>query len=410
MVLQKLKATSLLNAIFICLLISILCSGIILLSNYNSIFQDRQLQKDNIILANESAINLMLSSAEEKQNQKIKTSVFEDGIISEMNTMPWGFYKVLQTTSYFRTDTIRKTMLIGHPIQNKTALYVTDHDRVLNVSGNIKVKGDIVVPKGVVENRHIFGGASNINIIGNKKKSEKRLPELRKNIFNVTSLETDALPLGEVLKGEDEYINDFSKPTQKLQITNSVSDQLHVKGNIILEAKGTLKIESSWKLEDVIVKAEKVIVAANFSGNIQIVAEKEVIVEDNVTLKYPSSIFINQPKDSARIRIGERSKILGGMVLSNTSYKNSLKASIVIEKNAQILGDVYCFGALELKGSVYGTVYADKVLTKTKGSVYVNLLMNAAIDNSKLPENFVRMPLFEKQNQKQLYYEIIKKL
>lgn len=408
--LQKLKATSLLNAILICLLISILCSGILLASNYNMLFQNRQLQKDNIILANESAINLMLFSSEDKQNKEIKTSIFDDGIVSEMRTMPWGFYKVLQSKSYFNTDTIQKTMLIGHPVQSKTALYVTDHDRVLNVSGNIKVKGDIEVPKGVIENRHVFGGASNINVIGKKKKSEKRLPELRKNIFNVTELETEVLSLGELLKGKDEYINDFDKPTQKLQVEGNLNDRLHLKGNIILEAKGTLKIESSWKLEDVIVKAQKVIVESNFSGNIQIVAEKEVIVEDKVTLKYPSSILINQPQDSARITIGERSKILGGIVLNNTNYKNSLKASVIVEKEAQVLGDIYCFGALELKGSVYGTVYADKVLTKTKGSVYVNLLMNAEIDNSKLPDNFVRMPLFEEQNQNQQYYEIIKKL
>ncbi len=81
-----------------------------------------------------------------------------------------------------------------------------------------------------------------------------------------------------------------------------------------------------------------------------------------------------------------------------------------IDNKATVVGTIYCYGALELKWNVYGSVYADRLYTKTKEATYTNLLMDTEIDTSKLPENFIGIPLFDTDKRHATIYETVKEL
>lgn len=408
--LKKLKASSLLQAVFVCLLIGALCFGMLLMSSYNSLFQKRILQKTQLQLTNDSAIQLMLSNISKTKEEVLQTNIFSDHIYSNMKVSDWGFYKVLSAKTYHKRDTVKKNVLVGEIIKPTTALYVSDYDRVLNVAGNVTITGDIYIPKGILEKKNIHGEKTNIKVQGIQKTSEERLPKLR-NLDTKTAIESASISTFEVIEKQQTYVRTFDKATQ-VHITNDLSflSGKTVKGNIIFQSEGTLVVRRNMKLEDVIIKAKKVVVEEGFSGNIQIIASTAVIIEDNVTLQYPSSILIQQPKDSANITIGKKSVLIGGIILNNMNHQTAQKSTLFIDDSATVVGTIYCYGVMELKGNVYGSVYADRLNTKTKEANYANLLMNAKIDISKLPENFIGIPLFDTNTEHVRTYETIKEL
>lgn len=405
---SKLKASSLLHVVFVCLLIALLCFGMILLSGYSSLFQKRNVQKIQLQLTNDAAVLSSLSKVEAIQKNPIKSSLFDDSSISVVNIRNWGFYKILTSKTIHAKDTVFKSILIGKKTTDKTALYVTDYDKELNVAGTVKIKGNIIVPKGITKDKNIIGEQTNIKINGITKPSSGKLPTLRKLPESEFLEELEMVDLQTILEKQN-YIHPFNKKTQLLKVSNSSFLQnKQLKGNIIIDCKGTFVIKDNMMLEDVIVKANTVTIESGFIGNIQIIAKKSVVLEDDVQLAYPSSILIEKPKDSSKVIIGKNSKLIGGIVLQNTNYKTAAKAKILINEDATVIGAIYCYGSLDLKGKVYGNVYTDRLITKTKETSYSNVLMNTEIDISKLPVNFIGIPLFEESLTKKQAYEIIK--
>ncbi|MGH1387346.1 hypothetical protein [Kordia sp.] len=407
---KKLKASSLLQAVFVCLLIGTLCFGMLLMSSYNSLFQKRTLQKTQLQLTNDSAIQLMLANLTKIKDGAIKTNVFSDHIHTDIKVSDWGFYKVLCAKTYHKSDTIQKNILVGEITKPTTALYVSNYDKILNVAGNVTITGNMYIPKGILEKKNMHGERTNVNIQGIQKTSEDRLPRLY-NMNTKTIFKSDSVSTIETIGKAQTYVRAFDKDTQVF-MTNDLSflEGKTIKGNIIFQSDGTVTLRRNMKLEDVIVNAKNVVVEEGFIGNVQIIASTSVIIEDKVQLKYPSSILIQEPKEAAKITIGKESMLIGGIILNNSNHKAALKSALLIDEKATVVGTVYCYGAVELKGNVYGSVYADRLNTKTNETSYANLLMNAEINISKLPESFIGIPLFDTNEAHISSYEAVKEL
>jgi len=81
---------------------------------------------------------------------------------------------------------------------------------------------------------------------------------------------------------------------------------------------------------------------------------------------------------------------------------------MAIDKDALVVGDIYCNGILELKGSVIGSVYTHKLQLETRSSKYADVILNGIIDTSGIPDNFVGLPLFANTEKKE--FEQIKNI
>jgi hypothetical protein len=408
--LKQLKASSLLHAVFVCLLIALVCFGMLLLASYNSLFQHRTLEKAQLQLTNDAVLEWQLSKDILTQEETHPISVFNDDIQTSTKILDWGFYKIISAKTYYNQDTISKSILVGKITTDKTALFVTDYDKILSIAGKVTIVGDVKVPKARFEEKNMQGEKMSIRINGITTASQGKLPTLKKINSKFTNTFNNELS-PENISNKDFYIHPFDKETAVLKIQNNhFLAGKKLKGNIIIEKYGTLVITKNMVLEDVIVKADEVKIESGFIGNLQIIAKNAVYIEENVQLSYPSSILIEASKNAANITIKKNSIVMGGIILTNATKKNAGKCLIKIDEEALIVGDIYCNGTLELHGKVYGSVYTDRLMTQLENAEYKNLLMNAEIDRSKLPDAFVGISLFGRKTEKKITYEVIKEL
>lgn len=408
--LKQLKASSLLHAVFVCLLIALVCFGMLLLASYTSLFQQNALEKTQLQLTNDAALTWQLSKDIFSEEEAQPISIFNDEVQTHIKTLNWGFYNIVSAKTYHHQDTIQKAVLVGKVATDNTALYITDYDKIQSVAGNVTIVGDVNVPKARFEEKNMQGEKTVIRINGITMNSQDKLPEIKElTSKNPTIYDTEFSIAN--LSNQTVYVHSFDKKTALLKIQDTrILVGKKLKGNIIIEKSGMFIITKNMELEDVIVKADEVKIERGFTGNLQIIAKNTVYIEQEVQLNYPSSILIENPKDAATITIDKNSVVMGGIVLQNSNRKTAEKSLITIEKDAFIIGTIYCNGTLELQGKIYGSVYTDRWMTRVENAEYKNLLMNVEIDRSKLPETFVGISLFDSKTEKQTAYEVIKEL
>ncbi len=400
------KGSSLINAIFVCVIISVFCGCFILITHYQNVLNDKLYLQEDLIGRNESVLNYFLSNSElVSYNSILEIDVFEDGITSSVEKKNWGFYDVFICKSVFKSDTISKAVLVGNTKDNTNnlALYVTDYDKPLKFSGSTQIIGDIEIPNGRSEQAYINGQRGNsINLKGQQTKSKDKLPKIDKEIhIDVSSL--PRLPLNNINK-ETVLTNEFDATTKVIDLNDiKLLKDLACKGNFILFSNNDLEIGDSVQLNDVVIMAPVVKMASGFKGNVQIIASQKVLVEEDVSLMYPSNIYIKNDADSVSVEIKKNSTLIGGIVIDGNTYNNSLDRELLIYENASVIGNVYCYGSTQLKGKIIGSIYTDRFFLRTEASNYENVILNASINKKDLPDDFIELPLFRSPSNKKKY-------
>lgn len=403
------KASSLTSAIFICLIISVFCGCLVLIHHFNILLNSKIELQNHLVNRNDSAFNYFLNNSSLLENTN-SVDVFDDKIQSYAEIKNWGFFNVLTCKSIFKTDTVYKTAMVGKRSIEKQplALYVTNYDKPLKLSGEINIIGTLKVPNGRVEYAYINNQNSNkIQIKGVQLNSEDFLPKLKTRDFN---LQLESSFPHKVLNYEETIINDFNNGTlfidyEEIRNLKNIS----LKGNIILESKSTITLRKESNLEDILVIAPRVIVENGFRGNVQIIAKSEVVIQENAYLYYPSSIYVKNEIDSVKIHINRNSKIAGGIVIDSETYKSSLKKILIIDEGAKVMGNVYCKGKTQFNGEIIGSLFTDRFFLKTNSSSYENIIFNGTINRGDLPKDFIGLPLFDNEIN-DIKYEIIKTL
>lgn len=361
---------------------------------------------EDLINRNSSSFNYLINNVENiHYNKTEEIDVFDDNIFSYLEKKNWGFYDVIISKTIFKNDTVYKTAMVGK-VSAKTdnlALYVTDYDKPLKLSGNTKIIGHIKIPNGRTEQAYINGNKGNkIKLKGGASKSKDKLPKIDKDIrIDFSNYEPI---LFNTLDKETVIINGFEKSTKLIDL-NEITRLRNVvlKGNIVLTSNSDLQIDKTAKLNDVLVIAPKVKILSGFKGNMQIIAKKTVDVGEDVLLKYPSSIYVKNNTDSVSVVMHKNSKILGGIVIDGDMYSGALKRILEIKEKAVVVGNIYCYGKTEFEGRLIGSIYTDKFNLKTASSNYENVILNGSINRDSLPENFIELPLFENTIDKKIY-------
>ncbi|MFD2561891.1 hypothetical protein [Aquimarina rubra] len=394
-----LKAGSLLYAIYVCLIIAILSGGLIYIFTINKTLATRQSVKEQLIDRCTSCFNYFLlnpKSFEKTSMQQV--DLFGDGLLCEFTKERWGMYSKLLGKAFFKKDTIDRNYIIGEVADiNPLALYLCDFGEELKISGTTKIKGNVRLPKKRYKVVNILGNqqANNPKLEGNITVSSQNLPKITspKLEYPKNTIETTLSKL----KENQPIYRGFDQQTAIVYLDKGESlDRLNIKGNFIFKSRDTVRINDTSKIEDVIIQAPKVVLEEGFEGSLQIYADKEVDIESDVKLRYPSCIVIEaSTRDyEKKIKIAEDVEIYGGIVINGSSFREKQNNFVSIDKNSLVVGDVYCNGIMELKGSIIGSLYTHKLQLETRSSKYADVILNGVIDASELPNNFVRLPLF----------------
>lgn len=402
-----LKASSLGNAIFVCLIISIFAGCLVLMSHYHNLLNQRINFREKLVNVNNASFKYYLKNLSDLQyNQTFDADIFEEDITTLIHKTKWGFYDILKCKTIFKQDTITKTALVGQQSNSKfTALYVTDYDKKLKLSGETQIMGKIKVPKGDLDEIFINGKlGNNTKIKAKKLNSDNKLPSVKTSL-QVAINDFEVLPLSYYNSGF--IINDFDSETKVIDVSEiNYLSNIFIKGNIILYSTGAITVSNTTILNDVVLITKSVILEKGFSGNLQIIAKNEVKVKENVQLKYPSSIYIKNDLQPVKVTIDSLSTIAGGIVIDGTTYNNSKQRQLIVEPSSKVYGTVYCYGKTQLQGEIIGQLYTDRFFLKTQSSEYENVILNGIINGDSLPKNFVRPIIFNTDYNNT--YEVIK--
>jgi len=408
------KAGSLLYAVYVCLLISLLTGALIFVFSLNLNISAKQNVQSELIDLCDSCLDYYLANSQNFMDYKSdKLNLFDNGQICEFGKSSWGFYTGLFVKAYFKNDTIQKNSLVGKKQgKEKLALYLSDWQKVFKVSGSTFIKGDMNLPSA---------GFKIVNILGNNQlnkpvvsgeiyRSNQLLPEIL--VPNLSELYSNGrkFTLNEFSR-KSTIFNGFMNKTLVINLGKGEQlDNITLKGNIFISSADTLYINNSTRLEEVIIKAPKIVIEEGFVGRAQFFADSEIFVNKNVILNYPSSIAIlsNSNIFNKKITVLKGSSVFGGVIVESSTFDEKEGSQIIINEGAFIMGSLFCNGKLQLKGEVLGTVHAHKLILETKSGVYDDILLNAKIDAVGLPKGFINLPLFKKLDDQ--IYGIVKTL
>ncbi|QOG02173.1 hypothetical protein [Flavobacterium sp. MDT1-60] len=400
------KAHSLLYAIYVCLIVSIICGALLYFSNlYNQLNLYYNLQEE-LYIQNQSVLNFALG------NKMVSADIEKDensGIEGSYETKPYGLLSLVLVQSYISNDTVSSVHFAGARNLDKNAVYLTNFSKSLFYSGSVKLIGNNQLPSTFIETSYINNDLNKLTAEGKITISETQLPEVNpefKKIFQ--GLKSEKTKLSDIEKPKDSlYYNSFFNTTKEIEVQSNLGNIIF-KGNFILRSGDSIRVKKNTVLEDVILIAPKITFEAGFRGTVQAFATKGIELEEKVTLNYPSVICVyNESETESKIKIKKECQITGAVVLFGNTNNLIDKNTIEIDEDGLLFGDLYCSGKLMLKSNVYGSVYTNRFFLKTAASSYDNMISNIEINTGKRPDYFISIPLF---NTQKTTYGVIKKV
>jgi len=412
----KIRSGALLSVLTISIVIVLIMTGLLVLSvSLKTSFQRSQ-RIDRLNRNAGSGLNLLLSGATFDLNEDSIIDLYENKSDSVyLHRMAWGIYDVYLVHAFSNADTIKKEAIIGNLLlsEERFALYLADHQRPLSISGETRIAGDVLIPEAGIRKANIEGQAfkGSKMVYGISKTSKQELPKLNEPIL------TD---IDELLNNSTERIysserhdffnldsidNPFNKAV--FYIYNAkplVLNNVYLKGNVIVISDSAIQIDSSAILKDIQIYAPSVTIKEGFMGSVQVFSRDSINIHKNVVLEYPSVLGLvtsnqkdHQYEDSPFVNVAEYSRI-NGIIFSTMADKEIPFPIIKIDKNAEIYGQVFASGMLQLQGEIMGSTITNGFILKTSSTLYENFVLNGTMDSNKLSEYYLGSKLINKNS------------
>lgn len=408
-----LRANSLFLVIVLALGAAVICSSFLLLAYYHRLsFLESQINKQ-LILNLESGISYTLA-ADVPNESELEIDLYESGadpVIIKAGI--WGTFKRYTVTAKKGKNAISRSFLAGHKPAGKTAsaLYLADHNRKLIVSGKTILKGDCYLPQAGIDRDFVLGKnfAFRELMQGKRLQSSSGLPELNSEIVqSVSNLLNHNFPDDALLFRElpdTAVIQSFADSTIVFLFSHHVFLSGSLQGNIIIASEKGITVNDNAILKDVLLAAPFIEFNSGFSGALQAFAKDSILVQENCKLYFPSVLGVVSDKTPAysKIKLEKNAMVTGSAFTCNSTNGYSVSGTEIIEigTNSTVTGMVYAHNNLELKGRILGHATCNRFWLKGSHT-YSNVLVDAEIDYTELPDEFVGSALLEAEKKNRL--------
>ena len=326
----------------------------------------------------------------------------------------WGVFDLAIVTSQIKNERFQKIGLLGTQNVKRDALYLKDNNQSLVLVGKTKITGSVSLPQQGVKSGNISGISYSGNqlIYGNTKTSTSSLPKI-KNIDYLKSISKnyrDESYENFELEDELKLHQSFSKNTLIYEDGNPIIlSNISLNGNIMIVSKTAITVRPSAILENVILIAPTITIESKTKGNFQAFATKNINIQSGCQLKYPTALVlldeekkeinINQKETEVyQIKIDKNNVIRGVIMYHSDSKSTNFKAQINVEENVIITGELYCSKNIEMRGSVFGSVYTNNFIANQSGRIYINHVYNGVINADKLPIQYSGLQINQPSN------------
>lgn len=396
------KANSLLYAIYVCLIVGLLCGAMLYMASLYTQLNSYYVSRQDLYIHNQSLVNFALANIDTPDALPNDGS----GIVSSYQFKTYGIIPMLVASSIINNDTITSAHFIGSTPSKSVALYLPHQAQGIYYAGKVNFLGDCYLPSQYISAMYIENKTNNLQHTGSISISSDTMPRPAESIVKgQVGIAGKQVTLNDIPKEGQQYFNSFLQPTLVLSGENRISG-VNIRGNLVIESPEPITILASAHLEDVIIKAPSITFEDNFEGSVQAFAKDAIHVGKNVKLAYPSVLYMSSFSDSkCTISIGEGSSIAGLVLLYGNKFERADYNLIEIEKDVTVLCDIYCTGTTALKSNINGSVYTNKLLYKGLTASYGNCLADVDVGPGNRPKYFINIPLF-----KNTFYGAVKKL
>lgn len=360
--------------------------------------EERESLRDNI----NSAVCILEEDSNLLEYDK-EQAIFEGSRIKvTVSKQIWGMLDLVKIKARGRVfcDSVMMLSTGMKAKEDSTALWITDKRNYISIGGEALLKGKCYIPrlgvrKGYVEKRSY--GRDKV-IYGEVKRSKSHLPALFKDI---SQRYTEAYKYEEVSELESlELENKFSAKTVVIYSSEDIDlTGIKLTDNIKVISEQRILVDSTSRLDKVILCAPEVFLGEGFRGNLQAFVGCRMTVGEGVHMEYPSYVFMKSRVGNVEIHIEEGADICGAVILygNDESVLRSTSESV-------IKGQVYVKGRSSLQGKIYGSAYLDKLFFNTRWSKYEDIFYNTEIDRTRLENEMPVLNLFG-DSQKQILVE-----
>ncbi len=400
-----LKAGALYFAIVIAFFIAIVSASLIMLAAHYRNSYLKEIRYTRLLNNLNSGMEYILATKTAAAGKQTLDLFGEELDSLELDRKSWGIFDLAILKSFVKQDTLKRAFLIGN-LTDSTALYLSDEDRPLSISGHTRITGNVELPKSGIRQSYaegkpydggkelIFGGK-----IGNSTRTLKSLDEkLLERLKQVLARQERNLPLLQ----QKEIKASFLDSTQKFQLPQIANlADVNLEGNIILISDSLVTISAAAQLNGIQIYAPLIKVEKGFKGSCQLFAVDSILVADNVEFKYPSVLGVIRTQRSVvqpQIVLGDHVDF-DGIIFSHENERTTLQTLIALGKNTRVQGEIYSTGLLRVeKGSkVNGKVSCNRFLMKTPLTLYENFLIDVDFNRKARSRYYLSSKLFKEQ-------------
>jgi len=349
----------------------------------------QKMQKQERLIDNcYSGLRKIQVSSETEYDNKVEDLFNDESDSVYYRSYYHGLFKVNHVSAFSYGDTIGKSSFSApFEIKINPALILKDNNYVLALSGNSKIVGNCFVPKGKI-NTTVFKGEIYKNkepVVGNIEQSKSPFPELNPEYASLMEQNIDKITnysFSDILPEKDTIYNSFFNPTTIFRVNDGWSlYQKSIFGNVTLVSDNPLDIPGNCKLQDVVIIAPVISISEGFEGRVQLFATDTVIIQNGVSLLFPSAIYVVPNLEiKPLVLLSENSATNGVIVIAGNDNPNHL---LNIENGAVINGLVYNAGNCQLEGKINGSLFSHLMYQRDASAIRYNLIYNGQIRSTK---------------------------
>jgi len=398
------------SALYVSLIISIfiaLVCGSILLAGFVYKMQESKIKRGEMLLRNAASASVLVMQDSIAYGSVKHIKLFDDqnetGDSVTIEKRQWGLYELGLVVSFKNTDSVKRAFLIGSSLKDSAmALYIADEDRPLSISGKSRIQGVAYLPKSGIKSAYVESSyyEGKQLVFGRTGESSRELPLPDTNMINGFKdlLSASNYPREEDLPESLSY--SFFLPVKRihLPINQPLISNKRISGNIIISSDSLIQVESSSKLDKVILVAPYVKISSGFKGSLQVIASDSISIGPSVQLTYPSALVLIKPDTAGfqpKISIGKNS-VLRGQAFAWEKQRSQMMPIIEIGHGAIIKGEIWSKGYVQLGKSslINGSVSAIHLMANISSIKYENYLIDAIINRDGLSKYYTGSKLF----------------
>lgn len=399
-----LKAGALYFAIVIAFFLAIISASLIMLAaHYRSAYL-KEIRFNRLINNLESGIVQVLASDDNKAEHQILDLYGDETDSLMVNQKKWGIYDLAVVQSFILQDTLKEAFLIGASTDS-TALYLSDEDRPLSVSGHTRITGNVEIPKSGMKKSYAEGKPYNSRemVYGGKVSfSGRTLKKLSKELINQLQTELKADQDLRLLNEKDLKVS-FLDSTQKFKLPKiAVLENIKLNGNIILYSDSAVTVGSNAQLNGIQLYAKSIKIENGFTGNAQFFATDSIIVADDITFGFPSVLGVVKGAKSdgqPHITLGKNVQF-NGVLFTYEEQRSALQTLVGLGKGTKVRGEIYSgLVKMEKEIAIEGKVSCNRFIMQSPTTLYENFLIDVVFNRRMRSQYYLSSRLFENKNE-----------